>query len=140
MTASRMIAIEAACIAGHLGEWHIGAPATQALQRGLQMAASRFAPFPDAPANRSQDALFRAAVEQSLALAGIDAPADDAARHRAVIEAFNMLDGGLDLASALSRIMPVEQSSTMSAARTPMMRAHWEERRNHSHTFSHARS
>lgn len=140
MTASRMIALEAACIAGHLGEWQYGTPAAPALQRGLQMAASRFAPFRDAPVHRSQDALFREAVDQSLALAGQDPKTEGAARHRAVIEAFNMLDGAVDLAASLSRIMPVEPPSTMHGTRTPMIRQHWEERRNHSHTFSHMRS
>jgi hypothetical protein len=139
VSAARLVAIEAACIAGHLGEWHFGTPAAQALQRGLQMAASRFAPFPEVSASQSQDALFREAVNQALALAGLDPKAAGDARRRAVIEAFNMLDGAVDLAASLSRMMPVEQPSTMKDDRTPMMRAHWEERREHSHTFSHMR-
>jgi hypothetical protein len=134
-----MMAIEAACIAGHLGEWRYGTPAGAALQRGLQMAASRFAPFPDAPARQSQDELFRAAVDQALTIAGQPVSDDAATRHRAVIDAFNMLDGGVDLAAGLSHLVAVEPPSTMKDRRRPLARPIWQDGRGHSHTSSHGR-
>ena len=140
MTAPRMIAIEAACIAGHLGEWQIDTPTAPALERGLMVAAKRLVSFNDAVRSRSQGALFRTAVNEALAMAGQEAPADGDERRRAIITAFNMIDGGVDLAASLSHLVPVEPPSTMQAFRAPLMWQHWREGHDRPHTFSHMRS